>query len=1192
MATGVRQGHGSRNRAWGDSTDDSTTNMQDIRSIKSNTHAGHMDDVDIPEYVLEEGVTTSTQQLGNTRTATRVVVRPQESGAKGVDMAHARAKAFWKQNPDGLYLPALLGTEGVCGKIEKLMLEFDKDGSESLNQEEFMQAMKSAVKNLKKAKQLQFLIGLLVGLAALALAAVVGITFATVYLTKEYTASADGAIMNKGAPVRVANTDFSTTEGASPPTGALRRKLQGSTNMVLRSTHTPKSSDLSYQGDKAALTTPTLAKPIATDVLRANNQQMTVERVLQMSKDELADLKSITLKVGKEGLVKVKILGYASHTSVDMPTDTATSQLEFETSLRERPLLIYSKVRNRKTGETTFSVSFPKYAGNGTDIESFRRKALADRRSLNGFSQNDAIMFAIDKVGEFLDQRLQYGFIGDLVSSVTDVMASVEDNLDKFVDWLPDDWNQVSDKIKQYLKDEWNDSALAEYMPTLKEEVGKWMKIDDRGLVCFSPLGFGTPGVLNWASDDEMYKVDLTMPIERNCGGVVWEDVEIDEPKIKAFLDRIVKTNPVAQVIAEVLNLVTNEIPNALAEWWGQYATSFFDIIERILGKTARDKIANLLPKIQPSDIAGRKLLRRELKEILDEAKGELPKDRPLPDGLHIRDFLYHPNATGPLRSAFDNALEKVARRRIAATAHEIYHIENLRERARQQAAGDTNVESANSRLHRRRLFELPSAEDVKNMFWFKTIPVQFEFSSEFVFTITLPNYLFLREGDLMKDVGMPKLRISRTIPVVTMVSVEVTLEMEIRAPYKFLAVNNEAALEMRVLYDASAVFDAATGAFTAKVDTSRDKKTGVRMVKGSVSGHGQFGLDVNFKLGVGICVATFCLSGEGEMVWNAFTLGFDTVIASASNVRGGAGLTNLIQSFDDVELLIQPPNKFVAYSDEAIASAKTCVQNSGSEFGLAGVYLNLPWPSVKIFVTTPAASVGGKDIPMGTITVMAWNWDTYDPSYVYTAIASPILQEQKMTIVQFAAAFAAYGVSGVLAGPTLTSISTVFPPAVMLGPLVAKASANFAKEIAGLIPQEWNNMPPAIFSFTTDVKCFSDPLSDIFQNDKLQFFVPFHVPPVYMAIVDTLFPAATRRNATRRALAENDYDLSEGDACLNHGETCSEHGQCCDPHATCGHVSYSPFRVCTVLNYEDAPAPSFKASSVIRPSLPKNEEW
>ena len=80
---------------------------------------------------------------------------------------------------------------------------------------------------------------------------------------------------------------------------------------------------------------------------------------------------------------------------------------------------------------------------------------------------------------------------------------------------------------------------------------------------------------------------------------------------------------------------------------------------------------------------------------------------------------------------------------------------------------------------------------------------------------------------------------------------------MDIRAPYKFLAVNKDAAIEFRVMYEAEAIFDAATGAFAARVDTSRDKKTGVRMVRGMVSGHGQFGLAIYANLGVGVCVAS-----------------------------------------------------------------------------------------------------------------------------------------------------------------------------------------------------------------------------------------------------------------------------------------------------------------------------------------------
>jgi len=1150
--------------------------MQDIRSIKSNTHehAGHMDEDStdmIPEYVLEEGVTTSTQQLGTTRTATRVVVRPQESGAKGVDMAHARAKAFWKQNPDGLYLPALLGTEGVCGKIEKLMLEFDKDGSESLNQEEFMQAMKSAVKNLKKAKQLQFLIGLLVGLAALALAAVVGITFATVYLTKEYTASADGAIMNNGKPVQVGSTDLVTTEGKPPPTGALRRKLQGSTNSVLRSRH--QESWGKFKGEKANATTPSATKPIATDMLRANNNAVSAERIMSMTRDELAELQMITLQLPGEGLVKVKVNGYSSHTDVDMQSNTTTAQLEFATSSKRRPRLIVSKTTVKKTGSSSYGVKFPRYGGNGTgkDLETFRRKALADRR---GFGE-DVVMFAIDKLGEFMDALGLSGFIQDLINAVTDVLAVVGNSLDIFIDWLPNDWDDVANSILRFVQDAFTNTALADLLPDLKAEIEKWVQMNPDGRFCFTPLGFSdTPGSYTWSSIDGVHNFQLIMPAEKNCGGVAWNEIEMDNARIRAFFDRLLRNNPIAQVIREVLHVLTDTIPNALVTWWSEWEGEFFDIVEDILGANARNKLQNLMPKINPSDISRRRVMRRELKHIVDEAKAEQPNDRPSPARRHLRDFLHHPNATGPLREAFDKVLEQVVHRRITATANEIYHIENLRRRAQEEAGGET-AGGESEDLHRRRLFELPSSEDVKNMFWFKTIPIKFQFSSEFVYTLELPNFLFMRAGDLMRDIGIPKIRVSRYIPVTTMVSVEVTLELDIRAPYKFLAVNKDAAIEFRVMYEAEAIFDAATGAFAARVDTSRDKKTGVRMVRGMVSGHGQFGLAIYANLGVGVCVASFCLSGDGQMVWNSFTIGFDTVMASESTIRGGNALNNMIKTFDNVEMMIQPPNKFIAYTEENMKAAMECAKTAGSGFALAGVYVNLPWPAVKIMVKTPLTQVFGKDLPIGNLELFNWNWDKYDPAYVYSAIGSPTLAPRKMTFTQFLASTVAYGAAGLLVGPFKVA-GLIFPAVGGAAHLVDSGIAEFAKTLTGVFPKFLDDlMPPSLLTFTTDVLCFPDILQAVFPQDALQFNVPFVVPPMYEGIVDSLFPPKRRNDnnstTTRRALKDGDVMIfHERDSCLHHGEICSEHGQCCDPHAICGHVSYTAFRVCKTASDDD----------------------
>ena len=47
--------------------------------------------------------------------------------------------------------------------------------------------------------------------------------------------------------------------------------------------------------------------------------------------------------------------------------------------------------------------------------------SLADRR---GFGE-DVVMFAIDKLGEFMDALGLSGFIQDLINAVTDVLAQV-----------------------------------------------------------------------------------------------------------------------------------------------------------------------------------------------------------------------------------------------------------------------------------------------------------------------------------------------------------------------------------------------------------------------------------------------------------------------------------------------------------------------------------------------------------------------------------------------------------------------------------------------------------------------------------------------------------------------------------------------------------------------------------------------
>ncbi|XRB11963.1 hypothetical protein RI054_03g17970 [Pseudoscourfieldia marina] len=1083
--------------------------------------------------------------------------------------SEARSFMFWQNNPDGLYLPALLGSKGKGGEIARMIMKVDKDNNGYLSREEFREAVEGGIKEVKRKAFIRNLLVVTVVIAIVLLGGLVGVTFTAVHYTKEFRSNDDGTITRNGAPVKAKSTDFYVDNGESATTAKRRNAYEQPP--TLRSATPVNTTGLNMTAK---------SRVVKTDPLRANNQAVTAKRIMRMTRSELSDLRKITIQT-KEGRETVKVSGYESYTNVDMETNTSMAHLMFYTDQKEKPRLVLTETKNMNTDAVTYTMAFPRMHANNTDMNAFRRQLLSPE--LSATRRENLFDMAIDAVGEVLEGLGLRDFVDDLINGVISVLSEVAKPLTEFIDWLPTSWEEVYELFRSVLTGFFGDAA-----GMLTDELKSWIQIDSSGRICFSPLGGGTqPGSIDWESDDGLYRAELHMPAERNCGGVQWNDIEIDQMKVKAFFDRIMNSNPIGEIISEVVHLMASTVPTLLADWYRQFNGAFFDFVERMLGRGAREKLESFLYPILPNQISGRKrvrMMRRKLSAVMREVTSEaLQQNRTLPERVHVRHMLLHKDTNGPLRDAFEMAMNKVARRRMEATAREIYHVDNLRARAKAQAAGDTGEGGG---LRRRKLFMLPSAEDVKNMFWFKTIPISFDFSAEFVFTVALPNFLFLRQGDLMQDLGMPKLSISRIFPVTTAISVEVILDFDIVAPYKFLLVSDQAEVEFRLLYEAKAFFDAATGSFTARIDTSRDKKTGVRMVKGSFSGHAQMGVDLHLGIGVGLCAASFCITVRGEMFWNVVTIGFDAVAASASTETGAGAANNIIASFEDYSPLIDPPNKFIAYPEDSIAAASKCANEAESEFILAGLYINAPWPKIMITVDTPIGQVVGDAAVGGAITLMKWNWDEYDPPYVYTDIASTNigLESTKMTILQFLATASLQGVVSLLVSATgPVGMFVLGGPAgfLALTELTRRGAGLFAEAIADLIPLQKDIIPDNIFSFTTGVVCFQDFLDFFFPKDVLQFIIPLHIPPLYEALIDAILPPRRRNHtsadddaeeAVRRWLSDDDVDGDDNDdesdhwreACLHHGELCSDKSQCCDDHVVCAHVDYHAFRVCT----------------------------
>jgi len=1096
----------------------------------------------------------------------------------------ARSFMFWQNNPKGLYLPALLGKSGKSGEIARLIMKLDKNRDGYLSREEFRAAIEVGIKEVKKKAYIRKIIMFVVVLSVVILGACVGVTFTAVHYTKDFQSKDDGTVTRNGAPVQTDSTDFYVDGDGDEPATATRRAGEIQPPPALRSRTPINTTGLNMTKGKKY-------QVVITDPLRHNNQQVAAKRILRMTRKELSDLRTITIQT-KAGKETVKVTGYDSSTNVDLEKNISTARLMFHTDQRVRPRLVFMEQYDMNLQTAKYMMSFPRVDQNGTDMNDFRRRLLSVESSANsrhplfvGEMIDKGISLAISAIGEIMDGLGLSALVDQMIQGIIWVLGEVAKPIAQFIDWLPTSWEEVYTMMKSVLVSIFGDAASA-----LTAELRNWVQIDSAGRICLSLLGGGTrPGSIDWESADGIFRAELTMPVERNCGGVQWNDIEIDQMKVKAFFDRIMSFNAIGEIISEVVHLIASTIPTLLSDWYMQFNNAFFDFVEWMFGsREIRLKIESFLSPIMPSQIYpnGRKrvrMMRRKLSAVVREVASDVKLgNRTMPKRLHLRHMLLHNDTDGPVREAFEAAIHKVAKRRMEATAREIFHVDNLRARAKADAAaGDTGKGGSH---RRRKLLLLPSAQDVKNMFWFKTIPVSFDFSAEFAFTVGFPNFMFLREGDLMKDLGLPKLSISRIIPIFTTLSVEVIVDLDLVAPYRFLLISDEAEVEFRLLFEAMAVFDAADGSFTARIDTSRDKKTGVRMVKGSFIGHGQMGVDLKFGLGVGICLASFCISARGEMAWNVITMGFDTVGASATTLPGAGAANNMIASFNDYGALLKPPNKFIAYSADSIAAATQCANSAQREYILAGLYINAPWPKIKITIDTPIGQIAGGASPGGSINLMKWNWDEYDPNYVTTDLgATGIgLVSEKMSILKFLTTAGLQGLVTALLGATgPVGMFLVGGPinSLVLVDLTRRGAALFAEAVADLIPDSLQTgvIPDNIFTFTTDVVCFKDSLDFLFPKDTLQFVLPLSIPPLYEALIEAILPS--RRNHTiaddeakevvRRWLSEDDVsddDESEHwrEACVHHGELCSDKSQCCDAHAICDHVDYHAFRVCT----------------------------
>ena len=181
-------------------------------------------------------------------------------------------------------------------------------------------------------------------------------------------------------------------------------------------------------------------------------------------------------------------------------------------------------------------------------------------------------------------------------------------------------------------------------------------------------------------------------------------------------------------------------------------------------------------------------------------------------------------------------------------------------------------------RYLRTRSGEIFSKQDLRNLAWFESIPIQFSLGAEFVLSRTF-DFLVDSSGDVMKEIGVPVISYEGEIPVATAVAVKVGIRLMMKAPYEFAMVSMRSGLEFRFKTNFDMRIDIATGEIMSTFDTSKDGVTGVRMLGNKLAGHAYAGFQVELGVDVGVCIATFCFDISLNYTQDVLGMGFDFIM-------------------------------------------------------------------------------------------------------------------------------------------------------------------------------------------------------------------------------------------------------------------------------------------------------------------------
>ncbi|XRB25176.1 hypothetical protein RI054_42g150340 [Pseudoscourfieldia marina] len=132
-------------------------------------------------------------------TPRQVVVSSRGAFPSKDNKGNKDAAAFWNENPRGVPLEALFGNAGGAGEIGARLRTHDISGDGYLDKTEFRNAIMGEISAVKSAKQLKIVAAVLIGLVVVLCAAMTGLTFVVVDLSKDTTPSTTGVMEVKNS---------------------------------------------------------------------------------------------------------------------------------------------------------------------------------------------------------------------------------------------------------------------------------------------------------------------------------------------------------------------------------------------------------------------------------------------------------------------------------------------------------------------------------------------------------------------------------------------------------------------------------------------------------------------------------------------------------------------------------------------------------------------------------------------------------------------------------------------------------------------------------------------------------------------------------------------------------------------------------------------------------------------------------